>query len=350
VSCTRTLVLYGSAHAAVDAACAALLFGWFVSHHGDAGAFAALAAAYGLLAFGLQPLLALTVDRRQWYRQAAATGCALTAAAMLVPGSLPILAVCIAGAGNALFHLGGGSVGLRLRPGLAAPAGIFVAPGAVGLFLGTSLGESGFSALWTGALLLGIFSVLLLVHEAPVFQPPGRPERPLGRGRLILLLLLSSVAMRSLLGLALSFPWTSAPALAPLLVLAAALGKGWGGVLADRFGWMRIAVCAPLMSMPLLMFGTASHVEKILAMFLVATTMPVALAAVSESLPREPAFAFGLTGFALLVGALPGFSHLRPLTRLRDPMVAAELVCALALCFGLRLAHLSHSPQPQHAE
>jgi len=132
--------------------------------------------------------------------------------------------------------------------------------------------------------------------------------------------------------------------------LAAALGKAFGGVLADRFGWMRMALWAPLLSMPLLMFGTASHVEKILAMFLVATTMPVALAAVSESLPREPAFAFGLTGFALLVGALPGFSHLRPLTRLRDPMVAAELVCALALCFGLRLAHLSHSPQPQHAE
>ena len=303
-----------------------------------------MAAVYGLLAFGLQPLLALAVDSRQWYRQAAATGCALTAAAMLVPGSLPILAVCVAGAGNALFHLGGGSVGLRLKPGFAAPAGIFVAPGAVGLFLGTSLGESGFSALWTGALLLGLFSVLLLAHHAPVLQPRDRPERPLGRGRLILLLLLISVAMRSLLGLALSFPWTW------LLVLAGALGKGLGGVLADRFGWMRTAVCALTMSVPLLMFGTASHVEEILAIFLVATTMPVALAAVSASLPREPAFAFGLTAFALLVGVLPGFSYLRPLAGIREPMVAAVLVCGLALWFGLRLAHLSHSPQPQNAE
>jgi hypothetical protein len=85
-------------------------------------------------------------------------------------------------------------------------------------------------------------------------------------------------------------------------------------------------------------------------MFLVATTMPVALAAVSESLPGEPAFAFGLTGSALLVGVLPGFSHLRPLAGRREPMVAAVLVCALALWFGLRLAHLSHGPNPQHAE
>jgi hypothetical protein len=190
-----------------------------------------------------------------------------------------------------------------------------------------------------------MFSVLLLVHQAPVLPPRDRPERPLGRGRLILLLLLISVAMRSLLGLALSFPWT-----APLLVLAGALGKGLGGVLANRFGWMRTAVCSLTMSIPLLMFGTASHVEKILAMLLVATTMPVALAAVSESLPREPAFAFGLTAFALLVGVLPGFSHLRPLASMREPMVAALLVCALALSVGLRLGRLSHSRQPQNAE
>jgi FSR family fosmidomycin resistance protein-like MFS transporter len=262
-----------------------------------------------------------------------------------------VLAVCVAGVGNALFHLGGGSVGLRLKPGSAAPAGIFVAPGAAGLFLGTLLGESGFSALWTGALLLGLFSVLLLVHEAPVPPPRDRPQRALGRGRLILLLLLISVAMRSLLGLAVSFPWTSSPALAALLVLSSALGKGLGGVLADRFGWMRTAVCTLTMSIPLLMFGTASHVEKMLAMFLVATTMPVALAAVSESLPGEPAFAFGLTGIALLVGALPGFSQgRRPLAGMREPMVAAVLACALALWFGLRLAHLSRGPNPQHAE
>jgi heme A synthase len=87
-----------------------------------------------------------------------------------------------------------------------------------------------------------------------------------------------------------------------------------------------------------------------LAMFLVATTMPVALAAVSESLPREPALAFGLTGIAVLVGALPGFSQVRPLAGMRHPMVAAVLVCALALWFGLRLAHLSDGPKPQHAE
>ena len=136
------------------------------------------------------------------------------------------------------------------------------------------------------------------------------------------------------LGLAFSFPWTSSPVSPALMVLAGALGKGLGGVLADRFGWMRTAVCTLTMSIPLPMFGTASHVEKMLAMFLVATTMPVALAAVSESLPREPAFAFGLTGIALLVGALPGFSQVRPLAGMRDPMVAAVLAGSTRTTMG----------------
>jgi hypothetical protein len=93
---------------------------------------------------------------------------------------------------------------------------------------------------------------------APVPQPRDRPQRALGRGRLIL---------GSLLGLAFSFPWASSPAPAALLVLAGALGKGLGG----RAG-----------------------------------------------------------GSVRLVGALLG--------------------CALALWFGLRLAHLSRGPKPQHAE
>ena len=127
---------------------------------------------------------------------------------------------------------------------IGCPAGIFVAPGAAGLFLGTLLGRSGFSALWMVALVLGAFSALLLAREAPALQPRDRLPRPFGRGRLIVLLLLSSIAMRSLLTLAVGFPGTASPALAPL-VLAAVLGKGLGGVLADRFGWMRTAVCAP---------------------------------------------------------------------------------------------------------
>ena len=351
MTAARALSLYGSAHAAVDGACAALVFGLFASGHCDPRLFIALAAAYNLLAFGLQPLLALAIDGRRDYRHAAAAGCALTAAAMLLPGSLAILAVCLAGVGNAIFHLGAGSLALRIRPGCATPAGIFVAPGAIGLFLGTVLGQSRFSALWAAAPVLGAFAVLLLRHEAPAFQRrDDAPAQPIGPGRLMLLLLLSSIAMRSLLSLALGLPRAPGPALVPLMVLAAALGKAFGGVLADRFGWMRMALWAPLLSMPLLMFGTASHAEKIAAMFLVSATMPVALAAVAEAFPREPAFAFGLTAAALLVGALPALTPAPAFLGIGAAMAAAALVCALALCGGLRLARLSYAAQTQYAK
>ncbi len=350
MTAARALALYGSAHAAVDGACAALVFGLFASGHYDPRLFTALTAAYNLLAFGLQPLLALAIDGRRDYRHAAAAGCALTAAAMFLPGSLAIPAVCLAGVGNALFHLGAGSLALRMRPGCATPAGIFVAPGAIGLFLGTALGQRGFSALWMTAPVLGAFAVLLLRHEAPALQRRDAPAQPIGPGRLMLLLLLSSVAMRSLLSLPLGFARAPGPALVPLMVLAAALGKAFGGVLADRFGWMRMALWAPLLSVPLLIFGSASQAETVAAMFLVSATMPVALAAVAEAFPREPAFAFGLTAAALLVGALPALTPTPAFLGIRSAMAAAALVCALALCGGLRLGRLSYAAQPQYAK
>jgi FSR family fosmidomycin resistance protein-like MFS transporter len=335
---TTTLILYGGAHAVVDAACAALVFGLVASHHFDAGMGGVVFVLYNLLAFGLQPLLALAVDRRQCYRQAAVVGCAVTGAAMLLPGSLAMWAVCVAGVGNALFHLGAGSIALRLQPGSAGPAGIFVAPGGVGLFLGIVLGEHGFSAFWTGAVALGALAVLLLVHVVPLPPPREKPEIVCGPGKLILLLLLCSVAMRSLVGLALGVPWRPSPMLATGLVAAAAAGKGLGGVLADRFGWMRVALCAPLAAVPLLLCATSWHAEAVAAMFLVSATMPVALAAVAKSLPREPAFAFGLTAFALLVGGLPALTAAGPLFGLREPLAVAALGCGLALYFGLRLS------------
>jgi nitrate/nitrite transporter NarK len=74
----------------------------------------------------------------------------------------------------------------------------------------------------------------------------------MGRGRPILPLLSISVAMRSLLGLAFSFPWASSPAPAALMVLAGALCKGLGGVLADRFGWLRFRIrCHESLPLPL---------------------------------------------------------------------------------------------------
>ena len=65
-----------------------------------------------------------------------------------VPG-----AACVAaGMKNACFHMGGGIAVLNGSEGRASALGLFVAPGALGIFLGSMLGKAGSgAALWMGA-------------------------------------------------------------------------------------------------------------------------------------------------------------------------------------------------------
>jgi hypothetical protein len=61
---------------------------------------------------------------------------------------LPFAAVIFAGIGNALFYIGGGTISLSLIPRKATAPGIFVAPGALGVLVGTLLGKSGNFSAW----------------------------------------------------------------------------------------------------------------------------------------------------------------------------------------------------------
>lgn len=71
----------------------------------------------------------------------------------------------------------------------------------------------------------------------------------------ILLLVFLSIAIRSLVGMVLVFPWKTNVDLLIILTAAVVLGKGLGGILADKFGWIRVAVGALILSIPFLVFG-----------------------------------------------------------------------------------------------
>src|SRR5699024_9872855 len=93
---------------------------------------------YNFCAFALQMPLGIWADGLNRNGLLAAVGCSLTAAAFLVPLALP--AAVVAGVGNALFHLGGGIDVLNAGERKAAALGVFVSPGAVGLYVGTLWG------------------------------------------------------------------------------------------------------------------------------------------------------------------------------------------------------------------
>ena len=295
------LALYSIAHFWVDLSCAFLAFR-FLSGSPD---FLLCLLLYNFCAFALQMPLGIWADGLNRNGLLAAVGCGLTAAAFLVPLALP--AAVVAGVGNALFHLGGGIDVLNAGERKAAALGVFVSPGAVGLYVGTLWGGgAAVSALLppAGLLALGGGILLLCRRTFGSLRSGNAPveAEPAGGSWLPLVPLFLVVVLRSWMGLGQSFPWKAAWGLP--LVLALALGKAAGGFLMDAVGPRRAAGWSLGLAAALYLLSGAP-LPGLLAVFLFNMTMPMTLWAAAKLLPGAKGFAFGLLTFALFVGYLP---------------------------------------------
>ena len=335
------LSLYGAAHAVVDAISAGLLFSLWQREIVSVAEAGALFLLYNLLAVGAQPILGLVVDWSRQPRVAAVAGCLVMALATVIADCWPLLTVCLAGVGNAIFHLGAGSICLNLTPGRATAPGIFVAPGALGLFVGTYLARTGDFVAWPFVLALTVLSAVAAALPLPPSARTTAEREAVPLPVLLpLVLLLACVGVRSLVGFGVELPWKSEFTLAVWLVALVVAGKALGGVLADRFGWGRVAVGALAVATPMLAFGAATAGPAMAGMFLLNLSMPVTLAATANLLPGRPAFAFGLTCLALELGAWPVMQVTGDTSIFGLPWIvfAATSAAAAALYLGLKLA------------
>lgn len=335
-SSIEVLSVYGFTHAVVDATCAAMLFRLYTLNILSLAYLAKLFLLYNILAFGTQFLFGILVDKFHLPRVAAIFGCGLLLVAVLIFTQSPLLAAILAGLGNSFFHIGGGAISLKISPPKSGPPGIFVAPGVIGLLVGTLFGKSlYFSSMIICLVLLFCVLGMLLVRIPLVYA--SFEQKKFNWFGVILILLLFSIFTRSLIGLAIAFPWKSNMWLLVVLTIGVALGKSLGGVLSDRFGWTKVTVGCLIISAPLLAFANVYPYLAIPAMMLFQMTMPVTLAAISRSLPKFPAFAFGLACLAILLGALPIFSAYKSMFANSWIVFSFVFVSALTLWGGLRL-------------
>ncbi len=317
------LGVYSLAHAAVDFSCALLMLG-SVCPRGDAALCILL---YNFCAFALQMPMGLLADRLGRCRVWASGGCLLVLCAFLLP---PTAAALCAGVGNAAFHIGGGLDTLNSHRSIG-PLGLFVSPGAFGLFLGGLY--SGASPLWA-CLALGVSALAIVLlcrgpQNAPLSLPKaGQKGIPAALAALFLV-----VALRSTLGLLFRFPWKGRFAL--LFVLAVVLGKACGGLLADRLGARRTAALTLSLAALLFVFSDLP-VCGLAAVFLFNATMPLTLHAAARLLPGTRGLAFGLLTFALFIGFLPVFFGLSLPLSDRALYVLGALVSLPPLLLGLR--------------
>lgn len=289
-----TLFVDSLAHLLVDGLCAATLFGP-VASAGDPGLLILL---YNTLAFSTQGIVGLITDCLKRHGPVTAVGCI----AIILGYVLPLnswLRVCFVGLGNSLFHVGGGTRTLIISEGKAWPLGVFVAPGCIGLALGTIFPQLG-----------SAFALMLLVCAVGIWftgknlRIPSEKEKAGNISLLIPVVLLVAVAVRSFGSTAVNFQWKDTAALTLLMTGFIFAGKALGGFICDRLGAGKTAWFTVLPAAVCIAFFCRFMPTSLVGQLLLNMTMPITLYLLYKAIPSSPGFAFGLAASALWPGAL----------------------------------------------
>ncbi len=313
----KLLSVYCVSHFVVDLCCAlfmfSLLFGsseWMMA-----------VLVYNFCAFALQMPFGLIADRFSKNALFASVGCVLVAVSPFIPTSLAMAAVM--GAGNALFHVGGGIDVLNMSEKKCSPLGLFVSPGAVGLCIGRMLAGR-FSVYIAVTVLIVTAAVIMLIgtgrRKVPQNAPLSFPS--LNTWLLIsALCLFAVVCLRSFAGMSFSFEWKAA---VPVIVFSccSALGKAIGGFTADWLG-SKIASAVSLSLCAVLFLFSHIPLCGLAALLLFNMTMPITLWETSKLFPNAKGFSFGLLTFALFLGFLPVLFSSSTLSAVTSAAVAA---------------------------
>ncbi|XMB85348.1 hypothetical protein RJG79_07925 [Mycoplasmatota bacterium WC44] len=258
---------------------------------------------YNLIAFGFQPIFGYYADLKNYYLLFTVLGLLLPILSLYLKG-LGILAIVISTIGNALYHVGGGILSMNLFPDKAAPAGVFVAPGAIGVFLGVFFASHSYS--YDGV--ISIIGILLLITIYLVLKSDN--SRVINKKlninfTIIIGLLLIIILIRGFIGSILIFSWSDNLIYKAILVFSVFIGKFMGGILGDCLGYKRVGIFGLLASAPLLLLGYYLPLLGFFGALFFNFTMGITLYLIIDSLGIYKGFAFGLTTLSLIIAFLP---------------------------------------------
>ena len=310
---------------------------------------------YDIVAFTLQLPIGIALDQLDKNSHAALLSYALVGAGVIL-SLVPIAllewpAILLLAIGNALFHSAGGLSVLNISQKHAGPSGIFIATGAIGVFLGTQSAQMGrLQIAFSLLVLLFLCALITLVVQKVnkkywnVYNVSFDIPRLSSNTLLAIALLSLVVALRSYVGMVMAFPWKSEMLLLVLSILGVFAGKALGGVVADRIGFRTTAIFSLIVAATLFVPSWEIPVMGLLGVFFFNFTMSITLASLANILPNAKGTAFGLASFSLAVGALPALAGFR----IEHPAMLSgiSLVSALALGVGLTLVKDSVATGP----
>ena len=284
----------------------------------DSGYFAISLLIYNFCAFALQMPIGAVADHFVRTGGVSVFGCTLIAISMVATPA-PFVLAALLGTGNACYHVGGGTFALRADRDCTR-VGIFVAPGALGLFVGKyaaeALGMSGISIMIAAALTMVLLSLMILLTE-PISEtyesvapfPHGLNVSYPMRDFMACVCFFAVVCLRSFGGLSFNFSWrsrTDALFSGALIAAAGTVGKAAGGIISDRLG-MRASSSVTLIAASVLMIFSDSMIPAVLGVAAFNMTMPMTLRSTADICRGREGFSFGLLTFAMFLGYLPSF-------------------------------------------
>lgn len=355
-----TTFAYALCHFVVDFACVSSMLCAVSRVLGDSGQGSMEVVAlsillYDIVAFTLQLPISIALDQLDKNSHAALLSYALVGAGVIL-SLVPIAllewpAILLLAIGNALFHSAGGLSVLNISQKHAGPSGIFIATGAIGVFLGTQSAQMGRLQIAFSLLVLLFLCALITLVVQKVNKKYWNVHNVsfdiprLSSNTLLAIALLSFVvALRSYVGMVMAFPWKSEMLLLVLSILGVFAGKALGGVVADRIGFRTTAIFSLIVAATLFVPSWEIPVMGLLGVFFFNFTMSITLASLVNILPNAKGTAFGLASFSLAVGALPALAGFR----IEHPAMLSgiSLVSALALGVGLTLVKDSVATGP----
>lgn len=355
-----TTFAYALCHFVVDFACVSTMLCAVSRVLGESGQGSMEVVAlsillYDIVAFTLQLPIGIALDQLDKNSYAALLSYALVGAGVIL-SLVPIAllewpAILLLAIGNALFHSAGGLSVLNISQKHAGPSGIFIATGAIGVFLGTQSAQMGRLQIAFSLLVLLFLCALITLVVQKVNKKYWNVHNVsfdiprLSSNTLLAIVLLSLVvALRSYAGMVMAFPWKSEMLLLVLSILGVFAGKALGGVVADRIGFRTTAIFSLIVAATLFVPSWEIPVMGLLGVFFFNFTMSITLASLANILPNAKGTAFGLASFSLAVGALPALAGFR----IEHPAMLSgiSLVSALSLGVGLTLVKDSVATGP----
>ena len=286
---------------------------------------------YNLCAFALQMPFGALADficlrffgsdaqrKKRFYQLITVIGILMTVSGMFA-------GYIVLGIGNALFHVGGGLRTIlddRDKQKKGSELGIFVSPGALGLFAGKLLSSfTGFSVyirgFWIIIAFLGVAVGIIILFREEKYQalfsdaPLKEETEKTGIGAVLLTLFccFTVVIIRSFVAFGVEMPWKNGVIAGLFATLAVALGKAAGGLISAKIGQLKCVLITLLLATGCFAFSS-SKIPGMLALFFFNMTMPVTLYLLIKRMPELPGFSFGLLTFGLFIGFLPIYGQI----------------------------------------